>query len=143
MNWDKLRKAHLRKEPVEFIYASGIVKLDEYDRLYENQNNLEHQVWKDFYEKYKVNFKFYKDLSEFDNNKEVICLWFFRERADRYAGGDIDIDGKLMTYTSNTFLITKFKKIKMLTNKKHWPHRPFLQLDMSEKTFDEIVEKLR
>ena len=35
------------------------------------------------------------------------------------------------------------KKIKMLTNKKHWPHRPFLQLDMSEKTFDEIVEKLR
>ena len=76
-------------------------------------------------------------------NKEVIALWFFRERADRYAGGDIDIDGKLMTYTSNTFLITKFKKIKMLTNKKHWPHRPFLQLDMSEKTFDEIVEKLR
>jgi len=143
MNWDKLRKAHLRKEPVEFIYASGIVKLDEYDRLYENQNNLEHQVWKDFYKKYKVDYKFYKDLTEFDKDKEVICLWFFRDRNDQSKGNDIVLAGKKITYFHNTFLITQCKDIEILENKKQYIHRPFVQIDLNKKTYNEIVKKFK
>ena len=31
MNWEKLRKPHFHKEPVEYIYATAIFDLKEYD----------------------------------------------------------------------------------------------------------------
>ena len=79
MNWEKIKKSHYYKEPVEHILAPAIFNLDEYDSLYRNQNDLSHQVWQDFDIKYKKGFEFFKDLREFNKDKEVICLWFFKD----------------------------------------------------------------
>ena len=139
MNWEKLRKPHYHKEPVEYIYATGIFNLKEYDKLYENQNNLSHQIWQDFDTKYKIGFEFFKDLREFNKNKEVICLWFFKERSDGGAGNDIDLKGKIIKYQPNTFLITRSKNIKIIKRKSVLPNRPVLQLDLSIKEYNKII----
>jgi len=140
MNWEKLRKPHYHKEPVEYIYATGIFNLKEYDKLYENQNNLSHQIWQDFDTKYKIGFEFFKDLREFNKNKEVICLWFFKERSDGGAGNDIDLKGKIIKYQPNTFLITRSKNIKIIKRKSVLPNRPVLQLDLSINKYNKIIK---
>ena len=72
MNWLEIKKSHYHKEPVEHILSPAIFNLKEYDILYENQNNLSHQVWQDFDTKYKIGFEFFKDLREFNKDKEVM-----------------------------------------------------------------------
>ena len=144
MNWEKLRKTHYHEEPVEHILATAIFSLKEYDSLYENQNNLSHQVWQEFDTKYKVGYEFLQDIKDVSLNKEVICLWFFKDRSDRDAGVDIDLSGKLITYDTNTFLITKSKKLKILKRKKNFaPGRPAIQLDLNAKQFDKIVDRFK
>jgi len=143
MNWKKLRKPHYHKDPVEYIYATAIFDLREYDSLYENQNNLSHQVWQEFDAKYKTGYEFLQDIQDLNLNKEVICLWFFKDRSDKDAGVDIDLSSKLITYNPNTFLITESKKLKILERKKFFPNRPALQIDLSKKIFDEITEPFK
>tara|TARA_B110001454_G_C12381171_1_gene292694 strand:+ start:93 stop:530 length:438 start_codon:yes stop_codon:yes gene_type:complete len=143
MNWKKLRKPHYHKDPVEYIYATAIFDLREYDSLYENQNNLSHQVWQDFDAKYKTGYEFLQDIQDLNLKKEVICLWFFKDRNDKDAGVDIDLSGKLITYFQNTFLITESKKLKILKRKKFFPNRPVLQIDLSKKIFAEITEPFK
>ena len=143
MNWKKLRKPHYHKEPVEYIYATAIFDLKEYDSLYENQNDLSHQVWQEFDAKYKTGYEFLQDIQDLNLKKEVICLWFFKDRNDKDAGVDIDLSGKLITYFQNTFLITESKKLKILERKKFFPNRPALQIDLSKKIFDEITEPFK
>ena len=143
MNWKKLRKPHYHEEPVEYIYARAIFDLKEYDSLYENQNDLSHQVWQDFDAKYKTGYEFLQDIQDLNLNKEVICLWFFKDRNDKDAGVDIDLSGKLITYFQNTFLITESKKLKILKRKKFFPNRPALQIDLNKKTFNDITMKLK
>ena len=139
MNWLEIKKSHYHKEPVEHILTDAIFNLKEYDILYENQNNLSHQVWQDFDTKYKIGFEFFKDLHEFNKNKEVICLWFFKERSDRKIGNDIDLEGKIIKYKPNTFLITRSKNIKIIKRKSVLPNRPVLQLDLSIKEYNKII----
>ena len=143
MNWKKLRKPHYHKDPVEYIYATAIFDLREYDSLYENQNNLSHQVWQEFDANYKTGYEFLQDIQDLNLNKEVICLWFFKDRSDKDAGVDIDLSSKLITYNPNTFLITESKKLKILERKKFFPNRPALQIDLSKKIFDEITEPFK
>ena len=143
MNWEKIKKSHYYKEPVEHILAPAIFDLKEYDNLYENQNNLSHQVWQDFDTKYKIGFEFFKDLREFNKNKEVICLWFFKERSDNSKNNDIELEGKNIVYSPNTFFITKSKNIKISDEGKHWPYRPVLQLDLSIKEYNKIIKMIR
>jgi len=143
MHWNKIKRQHYFKEPVEYIHATAIVDTPEYDKLYENQNNLEHQIWKDFYEKYKINFNFYKNLHEFDKDKKIICLWFFKDRGDKNIGNDLELEGKIIKYIPNTFLITKSKNIKIFDRKSILPDRPILQLDLSEKEYDKIIIMIR
>ena len=139
MNWLEIKKSHYYNEPVEHILASNIFNLKEYDILYENQNNLSHQVWQDFDIKYKKGFEFFKDLHEFNKDKEVICLWFFKDRDDRKTGNDIDLKGKIIKYQPNTFLITRSKNIKIIKRKSVLPNRPVLQLDLSIKEYNKII----
>ena len=113
MNWEKLETQHYFENPVEHVYTSNIFDLKEYHILYENQNNLNHQVWQQFDEKYKTGFEFKNDLTEIDFNKEVIALWFFKERSDRNSQPFIDLAGKLIPYYPNAFLLTTCKKIKI------------------------------
>ena len=79
MNWEKIKPVHFYKDPVEHFYMSSIFDMLEYDRLYENQNNLEHRVWQEFDEQYKTGFQFFEDLRQLDKKKEIICLWFFKK----------------------------------------------------------------
>ena len=143
MNWKKLRKPHYHKEPVEYIYATAIFDLNEYDSLYENQNNLSHQVWQEFDVNYKIGYEFLQDIQDLNLNKEVICLWFFKDRGDRDAGNDIELNGKVIPYFQNTFLITESKELKILKRKKFFPNRPALQIDLSKKIFDEITKPFK
>ena len=142
MNWEKIKKSYYYKEPVEHILAPAIFDLKEYDILYENQNNLSHQVWQDFDIKYKIGFEFFKDLREFNKDKEVICLWFFKDRDDRKTGNDIDLEGKIIKYRPNTFLITRSKNIKIIERKVPLPYRPVLQLDLSIKKYNKIIKMI-
>ena len=143
MNWEKIKKSYYYKEPVEHILATAIVDLKEYDNLYENQNNLSHQVWQDFDTKYKIGFEFFKDLREFNKNKEVICLWFFKERSDNSKNNAIELEGKNIMYSPNTFFITNSKNIKINDAGKQWPYRPVLQLDLSIKEYNKIIKMIR
>ena len=143
MNWEKIKKSYYYKEPVEHILAPALYNIDEYDSLYRNQNNLSHQVWQDFDTKYKIGFEFFKDLREFNKDKEVICLWFFKDRDDRKTGNDIDLEGKIIKYRPNTFLITKSKNIKIIERKSFLPNRPVLQLDLSIKEYNKIIKMIR
>ena len=142
MNWEKIKKSYYYKEPVEHILAPAIFNLDEYDSLYRNQNDLSHQVWQDFDAKYKIGFEFFKDLREFNKDKEVICLWFFKDRDDRKTGNDIDLEGKIIKYKPNTFLITRSKNIKIIERKVPLPNRPVLQLDLSIKEYNKIIKMI-
>ena len=142
MNWEKIKKSYYYKEPVKHILAPAIFNLDEYDSLYRNQNDLSHQVWQDFDAKYKIGFEFFKDLREFNKDKEVICLWFFKDRDDRKTGNDIDLEGKIIKYKPNTFLITRSKNIKIIERKVPLPYRPVLQLDLSIKEYNKIIKML-
>lgn len=142
MNWENIKKSYYYKEPVEYILAPAIFNLDEYDSLYRNQNDLSHQVWQDFDAKYKIGFEFFKDLREFNKDKEVICLWFFKDRDDRKTGNDIDLEGKIIKYKPNTFLITRSKNIKIIERKVPLPYRPVLQLDLSIKEYNKIIKML-
>ena len=142
MNWEKIKKSYYYKEPDEHILAPNIIDTKEYDTLYENQNNLSHQVWQNFDTKYKTGFEFFKDLHEFNKDKEVICLWFFRDRADSKKRNDIELDGKNITYEPNTFFITKSKNIKINNAEKHWHHRSVLQLDLSISKYNKMIKQL-
>ena len=143
MNWENIKQSYYYKEPVEHILAPAIYNIDEYDSLYRNQNDLSHQVWQDFDAKYKIGFEFFKDLREFNKDKEVICLWFFKDRDDRKTGNDIDLEGKIIKYKPNTFLITRSKNIKIIERKVPLPYRPVLQLDLTIKEYDKIIKMIR
>ena len=144
MNWDRLKKPHLFKDPVEHIYTAQLFDIKEYDKLYENQNNLKNDIWQEFDSKYKLPFQFYDDIRDINKNKEIICLWFFRDRNDRSAGNDILLAGKTVRYYYNTFLITECKDIKILENtKRQYIHRPFMQIDINKKKYNELIENLK
>ena len=143
MNWEKLKPNHYFKEPVEYIYSSTIFDIKEYDRLYENQNNLSHQVWKDFDSKYSTGFQFHEDLTEINRNKEVMCLWFYKDRNDRSAGEVIELAGKKITYFPNAFLITESKDIKIIREKRNFIRRPCLQIDLDRETYNQIIGKIK
>ena len=140
MNWEKIKKSYYYKEPVEHILAPAIYNIDEYDSLYRNQNNLSHQVWQDFDTKYKIGFEFFKDLREFNKDKEVICLCFFKDRDDKKTGNDVDLEGKIIKYKPNTFLITRSKNIKIIERKSVLPNRPVLQLDLNIEEYNKIIK---
>ena len=143
--FEKLKPDHYHKEPVEYIYTSTIFDALEYDKLYENQNNLSHQVWQEFDVKYKIGYEFLQDIQDLNLNKEVICLWFFKDRSDRSAGTELKLAGNMIKYDQNTFLLTESKDIKILEEKHKYKYirRPVLQLDIKKEQFENIIKRFR
>ena len=141
MNWEKLKANHFFKEPVEHVYTSTVNDIKDYDKLYENQNNLTHQVWQEFDKKYKTGFQLFDDIREIDTNREVICVWFFKDRNDRSGGEDILLKDKKIKYQPNTFLITKSKDIKIIDKDDEYIRRPLIQLDLSKTAWQGILER--
>ncbi len=143
----KLKKTHLYQDPIEHIYASNIFDIKEYDKLYENQNNPNHKVWKDFQTTY--NFKkirFFNDLNNVELDETILCLWFFKDRSDRNKGKDIKIKDKTILYLPNTFFIlynSCQNNIKILKRDTMVPTRPCLQLYFDYETYDNICQHIK
>ena len=143
MIWDTLKPAHRFNDPVTHIYTKDFLKTDEYDTLYENQNNLRHQTWQDFDSKYRIGFEFKDDYSNIDLSREVICLWFFRERADD-TRSYIHLNGqKKINYLANTLFITKSKDIDLVQKKKKYIRHPLVQLDITNSQWETLLAKYR
>ena len=143
MKWHKLTKRNYYSEPVEHIHVVGIMEALEYDRLYENQNNLNHISWKEFDEKYRLGFEFKEDITQISLDQEVIALWFFRERSDRGSTPHLDISGKLFPYEANTIVLTTCKKVTVKEAKRKFIRRPLIQLDLSKAEYDKIIQRVK
>ena len=145
--FQKLKKTHLYQDPIEHIYASDIFDIKENDKLYENQNNPNHKVWKDFQTTY--NFKkirFFNDLNDVKLDETILCLWFFKDRNDRNKGKDIKIKDKTIRYLPNTFFIlynSCQNNIKILKRDTMVLTRPCLQLYFDYETYDKIIKIIR
>ena len=133
MNWEKLKPNHYHDQPVEHICAHDIFEVKDYDKLYENQNNLKHQSWKEFGEKYKTNFQFLENFSEIDFSKDITCLWFFKERSDSTAAY-VHLNGKQIRYMANTFLISKSKAVKFVHTTRKYIRSPLVPVSYTHLT---------
>ena len=76
MNWNKLHSKHYFSNPVEYVHAFDIFPVQEYDILYENQKDLNHQVWREFDGKYKVGFEFKEDILLFKFILKIVSFMF-------------------------------------------------------------------
>ena len=142
MNWEKLQQKNYHTDPVEHIYSMSTFDTKEYDILYENQNNLNHQLWQDFDEKYKLGFEFKEDITEIDLQREIVAVWCFRERNDRSKPPHFILAGKKIAYYPNALIITESKDIKIDDGKsKKYIRRPFIQLDINKDTFAKLMAK--
>ena len=88
-----------------------------------------------------MGFEFKEDITQINYNKEVIALWFFKERSDLKTQ-DINLAGKLISYSPNALLLTKSKDITIKDNNKKYIRRPFVQLDVSKTKFEKMCERL-
>ena len=141
MNWDKLKKNHYHDQPVEHIIAMDLIDSLKYDSLYENQNNLDHQHWKEFCEKYNTTAELKEDFSDIDFSKDIMCLWFFKERSDSTAAY-VHLKGKQIRYEANTFLISKSKDIKFVHTTRKYIRSPLVQLDIDGTTYDDLLRRI-
>ena len=129
--FERLKKQYYHTDPVEHLIGPQIIKVAEYDDLYENQTRFDGTVWSNFKEKQNLKCVFHEDLRDIDRSVDIMCLWFFRERTDRDAGNDVKLAGKIINYSANTILITPSKEIKIKERKKYFPRRPCVQIYIS------------
>ena len=142
MDWDKLKQDHYHDQPVEHICITTLIDTNTYDRLYENQKNLTHQSWQDFQKTHNTHCYLRESVSDIDLKKEIIWLWFFKERSDQTASY-VHIKGKQIRYRPNTFLISKSKDIKFVHSTRKYIRSPFIQLDMTEDDYNNIVSRFQ
>jgi hypothetical protein len=71
MIWDKVKKDHFYKEPVEYFRTQTIFSQIEYEKLYENQNNLQHKYWQNLKDQTYMSWTYHKDLDLIDKTKDV------------------------------------------------------------------------
>ena len=138
MDWKQIKPQHYHVEPVEHICITNLVKLNDYDRLYENQNNLQHPCWIEFCEKNNTTVQLKEKIVDLDFSNDVMCLWFFKERSDGTASY-VHLDGKQIEYYPNKFLISKSKNIKLVTTTRKYIRNPVVQVDIDLKTYNNIV----
>jgi len=138
----RLDKKYYHTDPIEHIIGKQIRTVPEYDDLYENQTRFDGAVWTKFKTTYNLICQFHEDIRDIDLSKDIICLWFFRERADRDAGNDIKLDGKIITYQANTLLITPSKEIRIKERKTFFPRRPCVQIDIDNEIYVNIKKQL-
>ena len=143
MLWDKLKKDHFYKTPVEYFRTQTIFSQIEYEKLYENQNNLDHEHWQNLESQIYMKWTYHHDLSTIDRSLPVTCLWFFKDRADRNAGNYIKCNDKVVVYAPNTFFITKYAEYQIVPKKESVLERPTVQLHMSEDQYQKIINRFQ
>ena len=141
--FERLRKQYYHTDPVEHIVGPQIIKVAEYDDLYENQTRFDGTVWSNFKQKQNLNCVFHEDLRDIDRSVDIMCLWFFRKRADRDSGNDVKLAGKIINYSANKMFITPSKEIKIKERKKYFPRRPCVQIYINEEIYLNIKKDLK
>ena len=143
MYWSRLTKRQYHTDPIEHIYATGIFPTTRYDSLYENQNNLQHEVWIELDREIRTGFEFKQDINDVDTKREVTALWFFKDRNDRLKGKDITLQGKVIFYQPNHFLLTT-STIQIHKRTNNWTfNRPVIQLDLNINDYNKITKKFK
>ena len=142
MIWDTLKPQHYHTEPVEHLLATNLVQLNDYDKLYENQKNTQHNVWKEFCDKNKTNAVLHENFDKLDFNRDVICLWFFKERNDG-TSAYVHVGGKQVKYYPNVLLLTKSKSIKFFHSTRKYIRSPVFQMHMDLDYYNKILKKIQ
>ena len=140
--YKRLDKKYHYTDPVEHILGRTFRPVAEYDDLYENQTRFDGVVWTKFKETYNLKCQFHNDLQDIDFSKDITCLWFFRERADRDAGNDIKLADKVVAFQANVLFITPSKEIKIQKRKVYFPRRPCVQIDINNEVYVNIKKGL-
>jgi len=138
------------KTPIPHIYCRMFVKLDTYDHLYEQWNNIEHEKWKKFIDQNHIELYFHDDFVKPLTPKHTtgyIGYWFFRQRTDKSSTGDIHISSgreeKILTYYQNTLLVLEAKNLLIVKPRRDkLPNRPFCEIYFSKETNEKIKELL-
>ena len=120
------------------LIHTGVILIPEiidhslYTRLYENQVHDTLKYWHNFKKDYQLDYKFLDDITDIQQQNNIICLWFFPERrykeSRRIEFFDMTINGRDIKYDPNTVLITN-KKVDILENK-FVLRRPCVQIDI-------------
>jgi len=147
-NW-QVTKHSCHKEPIPHIYCKNFIKLDIYDRLYEQWNNPDHEHWKRIKTENSIEVYFHEDLSKpLEPRKSFghIGYWFFRQRTDKSSGHDIllckNSKEKVLEYYQNTVLIMNVENNFKLKNRQNsLPSRPFCEIYFSDET-DHTIKQL-
>jgi len=121
-------------------YIKNFIKDDEYNKLYENQNNLSHATWKNFNKKIQFKYKFLKDLEQVNYTRQVICLWFFKDRNDYKINKDILINGKSVEYVPNNMLLFENNDKTIYIKDKKIYKRPVVQFNISLDDYKMILD---
>ena len=149
-NW-QVTKYNGYKDPIPHIYCKNFIKLDTYDRLYEQWNNVDHERWKKFIDQNHVELYFHDDFIKPLIPKRTtgyIGYWFFRQRTDRSSTGDIHISNareeKKLTYHQNTVLILDTNSSFVVkTRNNPLPNRPFCEIYFSKETSSVIDHMIK
>jgi hypothetical protein len=144
-NW-QVSKHNCHKNPIPHIYCKSFIKLDTYDRLYEQWNNIEHERWKTFIDQNHIDLHFHDDFVKPLIPKRTtgyIGYWFFRQRTDKSSTGDIHIstgrEEKILTYYQNTILILDTNSSFVVKHRNDpLPNRPFCEIYFDETTNEKI-----
>lgn len=148
-NW-QVSKHNCHKDPIPHIYCKSFIKLDTYDRLYEQWNNIEHERWKTFLAQNYIDVCFHDDFVKPLTSKTTtgyIGYWFFRQRTDKSSSGDIHMSNgreeKILTYYQNTVLILDTNSTFTVKPRNNiLPTRPFCEIYFSKETNEKIKQLL-
>ena len=147
--FNKILKSHFSNDPVEHIYTNNLLDIKEFDRLYENQSRFNNKLWTEFKNKHKLDCTFLNDLNDVNMQVDVLCLLFFKERADNKKSQDIEIGvmdiQKEIKYIQNSLLIlpNHLLTFSILTRTKPYIRRPCLQIKLSLKQYNDIISNLK
>tara|TARA_Y100001938_G_scaffold146359_1_gene225070 strand:+ start:365 stop:796 length:432 start_codon:yes stop_codon:yes gene_type:complete len=142
MDWNKLKPQNYHTEPVEHVLATNLIELNDYDKLYENQNNTSHHIWKEFCEKHNTKAVLHENFDKLDLSQDIICLWFFKERSDG-TSAYVHLAGKQIKYHPNVLLLTKCKTIKFFHSTKKYIRSPVFQMQVDVNAYNNIVGKFQ
>ena len=146
----QVSQSDCHKQPFPHIYCKNFIKLDTYDHLYEQWDNINHARWKKFIDDNQVEVYFHNDFTRMlipKKSNEYIGYWFFQQRTDRSTGGEIELingtDKKILSYWSNTILIIESdKSFTVLPRKHELPQRPFCEIYFDQATNKKIKNLL-
>ena len=142
MDWNKLKPQNYHTEPVEHVLVTNLIQLNDYDKLYENQNNTSHYLWKEFCEKHNTKAVLHENFDKLDLSQDIICLWFFKERSDG-TSAYVHLAGKQIKYHPNVLLLTKCKTIKFFHSTKKYIRSPVFQMQVDVNAYNNIVGKFQ